>query len=372
MPEQTPQTDTAYRAEAARADGPGDPTAGDAGPDLDDDGLPTEAMPAVPDETGPVPTTQDHATQVATQDQWWLGPSSVPPLVLPSVTPPVSQGVDGDEVPFWLLPAPPRPTAAAGPARATGATPAASAPLGPPRGPGPVLGPPPPAHRETRVVDPPGRGVGATAGPLVRRVGALPQSWLVAAAAAAVGLVVVLVALVALGGDHPAPSAAAAKPSSSAAPLDASLVTASASSVQDAEGRTTYAAANTLDGRLDTAWNSDGKADGRGPGIRLRYRFAEPVELTAVSIANGYQKVVTSGGKNRDLFDANSRIAKVTVTTDGGSWTFALKDAKARQTLRESFGTTTSVTLEIVSVYPGARYTDVGVSEVGFAGVVPG
>lgn len=159
----------------------------------------------------------------------------------------------------------------------------------------------------------------------------------------------------------------AAAPTGTPVAIPAASITASASSTQEAEGGVTYTAQNTLDGRAETAWNSDGRADGKGPGMVLIYRFSDPVDLTTLTVLNGYQKTVQSNGKTSDLFTLNSRFRSLRVTTDAGSWTWDLPDDRTPQTLTRAFGKTSNVRLEVLSVYPGSKYLDLALSEVSFA-----
>jgi hypothetical protein len=373
------------------------------------DGAATERLEAYPG-TGQTPTVEQ--TDL-------FAPAAPRPAVYEPLAPEQAAAPppDDDEVPFWLLPAPPRPgmpparpaTPAAAPAPVpvtpvpvapvpvtsvpvvpVPTAPVAYAPAGyapvPPTSaaPPPVTGPLPSRRSVSRSgakVSPGGRAqevldrAVAAAGPLLERLRGVPPVILVAAAAFGVGIVIVLVSLFTLGGGDDAEagtgSGSAARPSAAAkpAPVDLSTVTAETSSEQGSEGSTSYGADNTLDGKVSTAWNSDGKADGAGPGITLTYTFDAPVDLRSVSLTNGYQKVIKSNGKNRDLYTANSRVKQVKVVTDGGEWTWNLQDARAPQTLRKEFGPTKTVTLEIVSVYKGALYKDTAISEVAFTAV---
>ncbi|MBI4943576.1 MAG: hypothetical protein HY830_22775 [Actinobacteria bacterium] len=381
------------------------------------DGAATERLEVYPG-TGQTPTVEQ--TDL-------FAPAAPRPAVYEPLAPEQAAAPppDDDEVPFWLLPAPPRPgmppARPAGPSAAPAPVPVAPVPVAPPAAPlaapvptapvptapapyAPVAyapaghapvpptsaAPPPstgplpsrrsvsrsgakvsPGSRAQEVLD---RAV-AAAGPLLERLRGVPPVILVAAAAFGVGVVVVLVSLLTFGGGDDAEAGtgagSSARPSAAAkpAPVDLSTVTAEASSEQDAEGSTSYGADNTLDGKVATAWNSDGKADGAGPGITLTYTFDAPVDLRSVSLTNGYQKVIKSNGKNRDLYAANSRVKQVKVVTDGGEWTWTLQDARAPQTLRKEFGRTKTVTLEILSVYKGAKYSDTAISEVSFTAV---
>jgi hypothetical protein len=161
------------------------------------------------------------------------------------------------------------------------------------------------------------------------------------------------------------PPAAATQPQISA--VDPATVRASASSVQGREGGITYAAANTLDGNPNTAWNSDGARDGRGPGISLTYTFAAPVDLRSITVRNGYQKVRARG--KADLWRLNGRVKRFQVTTPTGQWTWDLADRRDPQTLQREFGRTTTVRLTIRQVYRSDKYPDVAISEIAFTRV---
>jgi len=150
-------------------------------------------------------------------------------------------------------------------------------------------------------------------------------------------------------------------------PVDPSSVTATATSTQAADGSTTYTAANTLDGDPATAWNSNGRRDGKGPGIALTYTFARPVALRAISLRNGYQRTRQRPGRSPvDLYPVNGRVRRLRVVTDTGTWTWNLADTRAQQSFAVGAGRTGSVRLEILTVYSSKTYPDVAISEVGF------
>jgi hypothetical protein len=181
----------------------------------------------------------------------------------------------------------------------------------------------------------------------------------------------VLVAVAALaglrsgsGGDDRTASATSAQPAAAAdRAVPASSVRASASTTQHPDGSISYAAANTLDGRVATAWNSDGQ----GTGAALTYTFAAPVELTSITVLNGYQKVLRgSNGRTVDLFALNQRVKAVRVVTDAGSVAWTLRDDRAPQTLARALGRTRTVRLDVLSTYPSRKYKDLAVSEVRF------
>jgi hypothetical protein len=146
-------------------------------------------------------------------------------------------------------------------------------------------------------------------------------------------------------------------------PLSPARVRVNASSTQHPDGGVRYVPANTLDGDLETAWNSDGQ----GAGASLTYTFASPVDLRSITVLNGYQKVLTgSGGKRVDLFQLNERVKTFKVVTDAGSAMWTLRDDRSPQTLTRAFGTTRTVRLQVVAVYPSQRYKDLAVSDVTF------
>jgi hypothetical protein len=169
------------------------------------------------------------------------------------------------------------------------------------------------------------------------------------------------------GSDTPGSPASRTASAGDVVPVDMATVRASASSTQDPDGGVTYAASNTLDGRPQTAWNSDG----RGVGVSLTYTFPEPVDLRSLTVLNGYQKRLrTSGGATVDLYALNERIRTVTVITDAGRVPWNLRDDRTPQTLTHDFGRTRAVRLEVTAVYPSAKYHDLALSDVTF-GAVP-
>jgi hypothetical protein len=141
-------------------------------------------------------------------------------------------------------------------------------------------------------------------------------------------------------------------------PLAAASIKATASSTGARDGAVTYVAANTLDGKPTTAWNSSGG----GTGITLTFTFAQPVHLSGLTMLDGYQKTSKAG----DLWALNARAKTVTVDSDAGSWTWDLTDTKDLQTLSQDLGTTSKVTLTIDEIYPGDKYADIAISELGF------
>jgi hypothetical protein len=141
--------------------------------------------------------------------------------------------------------------------------------------------------------------------------------------------------------------------------LDPRSISASASSELPPDGSVTYWARNTLDGDTRTAWNSHGAARGSGVGETLTYRFSSPVHLVRITLVNGY-------AKSAELRADNGRIRGVLIVTDRRTLRATLSDTASRQRLDRDFGMTRKVTLRVTSIYPGARYTDLALTEIAF------
>jgi len=127
-----------------------------------------------------------------------------------------------------------------------------------------------------------------------------------------------------------------------------------------------------LDGRLDTAWNSDGDRDGTGEGMTLTFGFTSPQDIRRITVWNGYQRDLGQDGSPVDLYHQNGRPASVQIVTDQGTWQTNLADAPAAQFVDAPFGPTAKVTITVLTVYRGTKYRDLAVSEVLFATPSPG
>jgi hypothetical protein len=157
------------------------------------------------------------------------------------------------------------------------------------------------------------------------------------------------------------PSKATSAPAAAPAPVqvDPRSISASASSQLPPDGDVTYWIRNTLDGNARTAWNSHSAVDGDGVGQTLTYRFSKPVHLVRIALVNGYAKTAK-------LRTDNSRIRGVVIRTDQHTLRANLTDTASRQLLDRDFGLTRKVTLRVTSIYPGARYTDLALTEIAF------
>jgi hypothetical protein len=141
--------------------------------------------------------------------------------------------------------------------------------------------------------------------------------------------------------------------------LDPRSISASASSELPPADNVSYSIRNTLDGNTRTAWNNHSAARGSGAGETLTYRFSSSVHLVRIDLVNGYAKTA-------ELRADNGRIRGVVILTDRRTLRATLSDTASRQRLDRDFGMTSEVTLRVTSIYPGARYTDLALTEIAF------
>ena len=102
-----------------------------------------------------------------------------------------------------------------------------------------------------------------------------------------------------------------------------------------------------------------GACVGPGDGESLSVTLDAAAALTGLEIWNGYQR-------SEDHFQKNARVHEVAVSADGQSiGKFSLTDEMGPQTLTfEEPVTARALTMTVLSVYPGSRYTDLVVSEL--------
>jgi hypothetical protein len=197
-----------------------------------------------------------------------------------------------------------------------------------------------------------------------------PRRWLVPLTLLALVAVggVAAAALVATlrsdSGQPPTATATTARAATAPVPVDPRSITARASSQLPPTQGLTYSIRNTLDGNPRTAWNNYSPVRGSGVGETLTYRFARPLHLAGIELMNGYTKTA-------ELYPANGRIRRVDIVTDRRTFRATLSDTVHRQRLDRDFGLTQTVTLRVTSIYPGARYTDLALTEIAFW-TVPG
>ena len=179
------------------------------------------------------------------------------------------------------------------------------------------------------------------------------------------------------GGSSPAPISAAstAAPESAAEPTAASEPAAEPTAASEPapaaslghirevtatsvySGEYSYLPALIRDGDLTTAWVEG--VSGQGEGESITIRFDVPCSLSGFSIHAGYHKT-------ESLYQKNSRPKEIELTfSDGSSCRVTLEDRMAPQTVTLSAPVETdSLTIRLVSVYPGTAYTDTAISEI--------
>lgn len=112
-----------------------------------------------------------------------------------------------------------------------------------------------------------------------------------------------------------------------------------------------------FDGRTDFGWVEGAKGTGQGESITLT--LAEPVELVALELWNGYQR-------SEDHFRKNARAGQLALSVDGGApVSLPVKDTQGAQTLKlpaPMKGTTFKLTVE--KAIAGTKYPDLVLSEL--------
>jgi len=114
-----------------------------------------------------------------------------------------------------------------------------------------------------------------------------------------------------------------------------------------------------FDSRIDFGW-SEGK---KGSGINesISFMFDKDVTITKLKIWNGYQR-------SEKHFKANGRIEKFSFGDDKKTYEFKLKDLQGYQIIdfkKPIKGR--NFTLKIKSIYKGAKYKDLVISELRFS-----
>ena len=135
------------------------------------------------------------------------------------------------------------------------------------------------------------------------------------------------------------------------------------SSSQLTEGATVYNAVKAIDGNTTTPW-SEG-ASGQGIGETLTMNLTQTYNIVGLTIHGGFQY-------SPDYYTANSRPRVIKLTfSNGVTEELELADYYGAQTLYLSHPVSaSSVTIEIVSVYPGDQFEDTCISELMFIGGV--
>lgn len=163
-------------------------------------------------------------------------------------------------------------------------------------------------------------------------------------------------------------ASAPATPGNAAAPTSASEVcrqftstTYCVSSMLAPQGSNSYGPENLFDSDPDTAWVPDTQKAVDGLGEWILLRFARPRSVAAVVVANGYQK------SQRDIYFKNDRPRDIEILlSNGRTQSVVLDDRFGVQRIDLSGADSIDwIQVRIRSVYPGTKYHDVGISDIG-------
>jgi hypothetical protein len=129
------------------------------------------------------------------------------------------------------------------------------------------------------------------------------------------------------------------------------------SSVLPPEYGNSYGPDHLLDGASDTAWVPRNLPSSIGQWVTID--FAGDRFITAILIANGYQK-------SADIYAKNSRVKRIDVAfSDGSRASYVLADQTGTQTLKVDPPVKASwLQLTIAEIYPGRKYLDTAISSI--------
>lgn len=158
-------------------------------------------------------------------------------------------------------------------------------------------------------------------------------------------------------------TAAVTEPPATETPVSAEPPAAALSHIRDVTGTSVYSGEYSYvpnlvrDGDLTTAWVEGAAGQGEGESITLY--FDETVRLSGIYIQAGYHK-------SASLYEKNSRPKEIELLfSDGTSSFFTLEDRMEQQRIVLTRPVdTASLTVRLVSVYPGTTYTDTAISEI--------
>ena len=122
-------------------------------------------------------------------------------------------------------------------------------------------------------------------------------------------------------------------------------------------GEFSYVPTLVRDGDLTTAWVEGARGQGEGESITLT--FDTTCSVSGFKISAGYQKT-------KELFEKNSRPKEIEILfSDGASCRVTLEDHMSEQTVNLSRAVESqTLTIRLISVYPGTTYTDTAISEI--------
>ena len=141
-----------------------------------------------------------------------------------------------------------------------------------------------------------------------------------------------------------------------------SNASATATSISPTEGGVSHGPELVLDGKPETAWNTNEN----GVGQSITIKVDNLSEVNGLKIMNGYNKVSSSG---TDLYKANARAKKILIEYATGSFEYTLKDKRGKKGKYQDIPfkdpqPTDWMKITILSVYPGDLYDDCCISEI--------
>lgn len=128
--------------------------------------------------------------------------------------------------------------------------------------------------------------------------------------------------------------------------------------IQASSTNSKYPLANLMDGKDNTAWVAGNQ--GSGAGEYLMINFASPRQVGVLKLVPGYNK-------NNDIWFANNRLQEIELEFSDGSTQRAGFDGSQRS-YRINIGKAGVqwIRLNILQTYPGERWADTCISELGF------
>jgi len=121
-----------------------------------------------------------------------------------------------------------------------------------------------------------------------------------------------------------------------------------------------YAAANVVDSKRESAWAE--AAEGTGIGEQLRFSFKQEVDVSVLTLWNGYQR-------SQEHHQANASVKKFTITAQGGkqqSYVIAAKNNKQQINLKARLKGKEFV-INVDEAHLGTKYEDLVISEIQFS-----
>lgn len=123
-------------------------------------------------------------------------------------------------------------------------------------------------------------------------------------------------------------------------------------------GNRSYPIENIFDGDKDTCWQ-DG-VDGNGEGTEITATLAESSNIQYLVIHNGRSV-------SQSKYEKNGRVRELEIGTDQFTTVVEIPDVNGLIAIKlEGWGEISSFRFKIISVYPGSKYSDTCISEIGF------